>query len=90
MVNYIFVSRDTDEVRELERHFVSRELPVEFSTTIPLIRIPGLDAIHVTVMGYERLAGGISVRTEFRETLVRKSTAEMRERGLPPYVIVGR
>lgn len=92
MVKYTFVSVDQREIDVLQRHFATRDVPLRFSRTVPVIRIPEIDAICFTVMGYEGLCDGISVnfRQEFQDSVVRESTSEMQARGLSRYIVVSR
>lgn len=91
-VKYTIVSGNVNDVLLLKQHCAPIADLLVFSDTIPVIRISGIDAIYNTVMGYESWVRGLGrdFREEFRQTVVRTSTSEMRARGLPPYVVVGR
>lgn len=88
MATYTFVSADPLEIEALTKHFASTSLPLRFSATIPIIKIPGIDAVYNTVTGYESWGGALDYNLQ--ETVVRECTPAMRSRGLPHYTVVGR
>lgn len=57
MTTYVFVSPDEVEIQALKAHFMTRTLPVSFSSVVPMIKIAGLDAIVTNIVAYESMGG---------------------------------